>query len=267
MRITALIKHRLTQTIISPSGPTTFEVDELIELPAQDQKVWRYMACDKFADLVRSRKLYCRRLDKLPDALEGLLSAGNFRQMSPLAQARHDGYGIEENRDQEIIESERMRRIFFVNCWHINDSESRTMWRLYAPRAESVVVVSRVWKLCACARLYSRAGFGRTVVSKVRYVDFDFPRPDWVDWGPALFKDLAYQMEREIRLVVSPNCTTQRIMNSDSVKIQIGRTPLIEAVVLHPHADPGFCRTIRDLTRRHLPEVAVVASRITSRLW
>ena len=133
MRITALIKHRLTQTIISPSGPTTFEVDELIELPAQDQKVWRYMACDKFADLVRSRKLYCRRLDKLPDALEGLLSAGNFRQMSLLAQARHDGYGIEENRDQEIIESERMRRIFFVNCWHINDSESRTMCGFMPP--------------------------------------------------------------------------------------------------------------------------------------
>ena len=241
-------------------------MDELIELPQRNQKIWRYIEYDKFADLILSRTLYCRRLDKLPDALEGLLSAGNFRQMTPVREAFHNGYDIKGDRDQEILQSELMRRVHFVNCWHLSDSESRTMWRLYAPRSESVVIVSRVGRLCAYARFCVRQRVGHMIVSKVKYVDFDFQRPDWVCWGPALFKDLAYRVEREIRLVTIPNCDPRRIANVDFVRIPFDPTPLIEAVILHPHAYSGFCQAIRELVRQHLPLVPIATSS-TSRLW
>jgi hypothetical protein len=225
------------------------------------------MSFEKFGDLCLSRMLYCSRLDKLPDALEGLFSAGNWRGMTPVTEALHRGYNIVGNRDQEVLQSALMRRLYFVNCWHINDSESRAMWRLYAPHPESVVVVSRVVKLCAYARICTRKRLGHTIVSKVRYAGFDTQRPDWVSWGPALFKDVAYRMEQELRIVATPNCPMERAANMDFFKIPLDPRPLIEAVVVHPHAYSGFRQTVNDFARRHLPRARVSPSNIANRLW
>ena len=225
------------------------------------------MSYEKFADLIKSRSLFCSRLDKLSDALEGLLSAGNCRTMSPVTAALHNGYDIKDDCDQQLLQSAHMRRVYFVNCWHINDSESKTMWRLYAPRPESVVVVSRVVKLCAYGRICRQRGIGQMIVSKVKYADFDYPRPDWVSWGPALIKDLPYRVEREIRLLATPNCSPERAANLDCFKIPLDPRLLIEAVILHPHAYSGFCQAVRELSRKHLPHVPVAASTITSHLW
>jgi hypothetical protein len=41
------------------------------EMPADDDTVWRYMGLDKFADLLRRRKMYFRRIDLLDDQFEG----------------------------------------------------------------------------------------------------------------------------------------------------------------------------------------------------
>ena len=225
------------------------------------------MTCEKFADLIQSRKLYCRRLDRLPDGLEGLLSAGNCWQRTPEMQAIHTGYSIRENPDQVILQSAVTRGDYFVNCWHINDSESKTMWRLYAPSPESVVVISTAGMLNSYARFCMNNRLAWAIVSKVRYADFNYPRPDWLSWAPALFKDLPYRIEREIRLVVTPGLFRQANNNFDFLKIPVDATPLVEKVILHPHASDGFRRAVRDLIRKHVPQVPLASSQVRSRLW
>jgi hypothetical protein len=259
--------ERRTGKIAPPKRSTVAESDFPIELPSPLQKVWRFMSFEKFADLIKSQSLYCSRLDKLPDALEGLLSAGNCRAMSPVTAAFHNGYDIKDNCDRQLLQSAHMRRLYFVNCWHINDSESKTMWRLYAPRPESVVVVSNVSRLWAYAKICRHKRFGHMIVGNVKYASFDDPRPDWVSWLPALFKDLPYRIEREIRLLASPNCSMEQAANLDFLKIRLDPRALIEAVILHPHAYPGFCRAVRELARELLPHVPVATSKIKSRLW
>lgn len=268
MLIDSVIFDRRTWKILPPRRPTTAQIDDnLIELPPLRQKIWRYMAYEKFEDFLKSRRLYCRRLDRLPDGLEALLSTGNFRQRTAVAQALHNGYKIQENHDQEIFQSQWMRQLYFVNCWNINDSESRAMWRLYAPYAESVVVISRVAMLRAYAASCLHWGLGRALISKIKYVDFDYPRPDWVSWGPALFKDLTYRFEREIRLIATPALPMERIPDSEFWKIPVDTASLIEKIILHPHADLSFQRSVSQLVRRHLPGVSVVTSEIAGRLW
>src|ERR1019366_6847080 len=141
--------------------------------------------------------------DKLSDCLEGLYSAGNFRGRTNVMQAIFDGYNIKDDHEAMILQSIPMRMHHFVNCWHINDAESRTMWRLYSPAAESVVVVSRAGLLTEYAQFCSNHGLW-ALTGKVRYVDYNHSRPDWLSWGPAFFKDLPYRFEQEFRLVVSP---------------------------------------------------------------
>jgi hypothetical protein len=86
--------------------------------------------------------------------------------------------------------------------------------------------------------------------SKVKYANFDYPHPDWLSWGPALFKDLAYRFEREIRLVATwPKPTNA---DCDFFKIPVDPRPLIEKVILHPHAYSSFRQRVAELVRKHL---------------
>ena len=138
MLITPFIYHRASGAIVPPRKSTTVEIDRPIEHLEPNQRIWRYMTWEKFSDFVRTRRLYCRRLDKLSDSLEGLYSAGNFKQRTNVMQAIHDGYNVRDHHDATILQSIPMRMHHFVNCWHINDAESRTMWRLYSPVPASV---------------------------------------------------------------------------------------------------------------------------------
>jgi len=261
--ITPIIYHRGTGQVVPPSQPTTVQIDPPLEDLKPNQRIWRYMTYEKFMDLVSTRKLYCRRLDKLSDPLEGLYSTGNFKR-TDVMQAIVDGYNVKDDHDTTILQSIPMRMHYFVNCWHINHAESRTMWRLYSPLQESVVIVSRAALLneyayfCSIQDLWALTG-------KVKYVHDNSSRPDWLSWGPAFCKDLPYRFEQEFRLVISPNPKSR--VDKDFLKFPVDATPLIEKVILHPHASPGFARFIRALMRLAMPHVPVITSQIKSHLW
>jgi hypothetical protein len=91
-------------------------------------------------------------------------------------------------------------------------------------------------------------------------------RPDAISWAPAVFKDLRYRVEREIRLIatVGPelDCTPD-----NGIKPPVDATPLALSVILHPHATPSFRRLVALLVGRHVPSLVVKASQITSRLY
>lgn len=197
MLITPFMFHRRTGRVLPPRKPTTVEIEPPAEQLEPDQKIWRYMSCDKFVDFLTKRTLYCRRLDKLPDCLEGLYSAGNFRGRTNVMQAIFDGYNIKGDHEEMVFQSIPMRMHHFVNCWHINGAESRTMWALYSPAPESVVVVSRAGLLTEYAQFCFHQGLW-AITGKVKYVDYNLSRPDWLSWGPAFFKDLPYRFETGI---------------------------------------------------------------------
>ena len=170
MLITPVIYHRATGRIVPPRRPTTIEIEPPIEHLEPTQMIWRYLTCSKFVDLVRTRALYCRITDKLSDSLEGLYSAGNFKQRTNVMQAIHDGYNVSDDHDETILQSIPMRMNFFVNCWNINDAETRTMWRLYSPDPESITIVSRAGLLDDYAQFCRNCGLW-ALTGKVKYVD------------------------------------------------------------------------------------------------
>ena len=103
--------------------PYQFRSD--LESPSLNQKIWRYMDLAKFIALLQNRSLYFPSLGQLidEDPWEGLPSKLNFNI--------HNG-STEENsvvaplHEQSYLGS---RDSFYVNCWHMNNSESISQWK------------------------------------------------------------------------------------------------------------------------------------------
>jgi hypothetical protein len=107
-------------------------------------KIWRYIDLTRFLSLLEDRALYFARADQLGDAFEGSFPKTNREQRPVRYKEIIEKY--EEKKLSVTFPGGACRTSFleiqafihewlcqwtFVNCWHINDSESAAMWRLY----------------------------------------------------------------------------------------------------------------------------------------
>src|SRR5208282_2647886 len=94
----------------------------VFKTPFHTCTVWRYMSFTKFAWLMAKESLYFSRLDQHNDQWEGLLPK-NWN-IDHLKYARFTKY---------------------INCWHMNGSESDAMWKLYGnPAGETIAIKTTV---------------------------------------------------------------------------------------------------------------------------
>ena len=99
--------------------------------------IWRYIEFWKLQDLVHTGQLYLRRSDKLEDEHEGLPPSEYERVLN---LSRFDLNDIRE-RDHDIGSLAQFRQSFYVNCWHLDNGETATMWARYG--RDGVAIVSR----------------------------------------------------------------------------------------------------------------------------
>ncbi len=264
-----LVKHsvvlidRRTNEVVPPKTDTAVTFDEeLFRIPPPLQEVWRYLDASKFFDLLETQSLYFRRSDCQADALDGCLSEANLTSHSDEMLALYEGYGIRPSPLDHFGHNGCVRHRYFLNCWHINDAEHRDMWRLYAKNADSVAIVSRVW------RLHVLCEWHPMTLGMVRYESQNVRRPDWFSWAPLLFKDLRYKVERELRLILhAPVHEEIHLARDAGRKICIPPEFLVEGVVTHPHASPSFKRQVKRLVQKHLPSARISTSRLKPNLW
>lgn len=94
-------------------------------------QIWRYMSFEHFAKLIRTSQLYYPRVELLGDHLEG-----SFSEAVPGSEWDWPGE-IDEEAKIKLTESaqrlsqNRMQRLNYVSCWHINSSESELHWKRY----------------------------------------------------------------------------------------------------------------------------------------
>ena len=115
-------------------------VENFVDNPEpEDPKasIWRYIEFWKLQDLVQTRQLYFRRSDRLEDEHEGLPPSEYERVLN---LSRLDLNDIRE-RDHHIGSLAQFRQSFYVNCWHLHDVETATMWGRYGK--DGVAIVSR----------------------------------------------------------------------------------------------------------------------------
>lgn len=135
--------------------------------------IWRYMDFTKFVSMLESKTLYFSRADLLGDPFEGSCSRDN-EQLRPEV-LKHFYKDFYKNIPAEILADIRAKQSnfkqwfrywVFVNCWHMNATESAAMWKLYAKSNEAVAVKSSFSRL-------SNALDDKVIVGMVEYIDFE----------------------------------------------------------------------------------------------
>ncbi len=197
--------------------------------------IWRYMSLAKFLSCLSSRTLWFSGLDNLArtDPHEGELALPNFKhrdtntaneltdeQLSSLnvkfpanKEGREDAFQTYRKQSEyKIRRRQRYRRTMFVNCWHMNTSESAGMWATYAPGTESIAIVSQYRQL--------ESSFPDNTKEVLSFeVDYkDFLHEEVLDEGfrpYPITKRRSYSYEQELRLIYVDELEAQREFGID----------------------------------------------------
>jgi hypothetical protein len=231
-------------------------------------KIWRYMSRDKLDWMLRTGALYFRRADKFQDPLEGHYTSTNpsIEDLWISHQIAHFGFGAAPGSEDELrVQYRRMLNVVhtdkietFVNCWHMSERETPTMWQAYAADNSAVCIQSTF-------QLMHRLLPEQCFFGGVSYIDY---KTDFID--PIIsvnfisHKDVAYKHEREIRAVVWGKQTANAFKSVDpfGLEVPINLSALIEVIRVGPNAPPSYEHTIQTLASSHGLHSAVTRSAV-----
>jgi hypothetical protein len=182
------------------------------------------------------------------------------------------------------LQSQLFKHLNFFNCWHMNDSESDAMWKIYMKGTEGVAIRSTVERLNACFRNANETVY----MGEVEYIDHSAIRAlSDLTFGCSdyLLKRLAFQHEREVRMgtyqsdvrpeffdevgflrTLEPGVRVEDILlypGRRGVYVDVEIATLIEAVVVSPFSPNWFSDLVTSLTGKLGYTFEVVSSEMS----
>jgi hypothetical protein len=90
----------------------------------------------KFVWLLKEKRLFMSRLDKLADPYEGSLTSRTIQGIELFLRQR----GSKDGWNQMSKMYRLNQATTYVCCWHANEQESEAMWRLYCSQGQGVAI-------------------------------------------------------------------------------------------------------------------------------
>ncbi len=242
-----------------------YKTHEHLHEPSPTQILWRYMNFAKFVDLIQQKNLFFPSLEQLhDDPWEGLPSKQNFDPDCPI-YVRKACASQEETIDNKNPNNQRhiqtakfffgdqfddylkskkqialnLRGTFFINCWHMNDSESDSQWKIYGDPLHSLAIVTSFERL-RDSIIDPLEIYG----SLVTYYQPNQITPEGNAFWPVICKRWAFVHEREYRLIRWNPELIGAIDRPAGILIAVDLTKLIESIVVSPKAPSWFKNTI-----------------------
>lgn len=152
-----------------------YEEHPAFQTPPYARIIWRYMSFEKFVWLIAQEKMYFARLDQHNDWWEGLIPK-NWN-----------------SKNKKYI-----RFNAYINCWHMNNAESDSMWKIYGNQNnETVAIKSTVGLLVdSLAKLSNPVHIG-----KIDYSERNLLKDNL--YFPVTRKRKEFRHEKELRLCIS----------------------------------------------------------------
>lgn len=199
-----------------------------LDKPETNARIWRYMDLWKFSDMLATSSLHFTRVDKLDDNLEGTWGpSGAFEA--------YESYGkkyVEQLKYWEKV----FRTIGAVNCWHVNDSESKEMWDLYVSGNEGVSVQST---FSALTKAFDTAE-QKVYVGMMKYIDYEqdsFEDCSSMSFGNFTtffnYKHRNFKHENELRaliMAIGTQSEPAQTLNVDGTKVRVNVAEIIEGI-------------------------------------
>ena len=204
-----------------------------------ENAVWRYMSLGKFLDLLENVTLWFAKLDTLSDPLEGSLTDPSYESMKLFE------YGLTQM-ESSTFSAEVMRRqmyrinqkLMFVNCGHMNESESAAMWRQYS--GEGVAIRSTFRRLVQALEPTNQ----KINVGLIQYFDYSKHHIPYNNTLAAVMsKRLAFEYEKEVHAsfsihpasFTSGDLLDEHLVNQPAGQpVPVDLTTLISDVYLSP---------------------------------
>jgi hypothetical protein len=146
----------------------------------------------KLVSLLDRHALFFAAAASLGDRFEGSLPAANL----PMRPAWYGAYQDKIEPQAKAMRLQALRQTL-ISCWHINDSESEAMWRLYTPFGLGIAVQSTYGSMTG-AFMTQEPIF----VGQVRYLNYENdPVAEGNVFAPFLTKRVSFAHELELRAV------------------------------------------------------------------
>ncbi len=175
------------------------------------------MDLSQLMSLLEKTSLYFTRVDQFEDPFEGKYPQGNYEDRKLLVNKyrewwesiveKHDeldpkdgtiGKVLEALKSGPLLDEFDSDRMFFLNCWHMNDYESAAMWNTYLKSDEGIAIQSRFGRLKSALQNCDY----RIHIGKVQYLDYDEETiPEDNTLRRYLSKRKSFQHERELRML------------------------------------------------------------------
>ncbi len=249
------------------------QVHPSLSLPGDpDVVLSRYLSLGKLLDLLSSKSLFLSKVSNLGDAFEGSLTQPEF-------DARREEIEERFRKHPRSVEKsmQKFTRLLlentFVSCWTLGEIESEAMWRLYCGGEEGVCIRTSL------ARLQETVDDPRVYATQIRYLDYKqdrFPSENTI-LGPFTCKRLAFEHEREFRLIISnippdyfdddsgPVDIPDVSENNPVAGIRVAVDPnhLIESILTNPFAPGWYQVVVKKAIERYGPTLQVMDSSLS----
>lgn len=251
----------------SKTSPFFFE-------PEGSIKFAKYVDITKFLSLIKDKKLFFCRLDKLEDRFEGTFPTSSKKDFNDFYKYMRDSEKLfkESFPDEKIEEAinddfnfrNKLRSLYCVNCWNEFKEESYALWKIYSDLNQGIMIKSSFDKVI---RAFSKST-EIIYCSKVKYIDYE---TDSIDIGntitPIIHKHKAYSYENEIRLIheVPSNGWNHDWENEEfenGIKIDVDLIELISEIVISPFSPNWFYDLIEDILEKYSIKVPIINSKL-----
>lgn len=195
-----------------------------IETPPDDTIVWRYFKLHHFLRTLKSKSIYFAPICKYfeDDPWEAAIPKSGLEwRHKMLVEADKKGEAKLQKAFQEILKIEgwrvRYTKAVKANCWHISNSESEAMWKLYIGSNDGVAVKSTVGRIKSAISESEQQIF----IGKIKYIDYEEAEFNDVQWFDFCFhKRQAFKHENEMRLAfVNSSDIMIKTTNPSSIEV------------------------------------------------
>lgn len=220
-----------------------------INVPENDETLWRYMDLTRFITLLQSQSLYFSSTSFFPDLWEGEYGLAN-------QLARPKLYGSDSEKISQVLtqSTDYFKQRVFVNCWNQSPYEAVSMWSRYVPLSQGIAI-STTWEKLTRNIMAEETIYG----AKVQYIDHD---SDFIPEGNRLNAFLTKQKyfsdENEVRLLHYKDDGQEINLPGINVRIDLGG--LIEGVHLAPGTPAWAYETVSKLCQTYGLETEVFTS-------
>jgi hypothetical protein len=252
-----------------------------------DVVLWRYMALDKFINLLSDECLYFASLESYSktDPMEGFppkavlkiiydiyrqdfsdtASFLNVMETQPGADAEQVKLAIAKARamidtmpDEFKIRAEKVFKGTVVSCWYASNHESEAMWKLYSDLGKGIAVKTTVGRLRKALEAKG-AKFGDRLIyiGKVKYIDFQrdtFEPGECVVDGHVspLLKRKSFEHENEVRAFFVGDIDVDNIHSFEpaSYQVAVDLKELVADIYISPFASGSFSSAVRSIASK-----------------